>query len=475
MVKKTVLYEWRDKHPSVQKWLSRMAKSTRYNYLRYAYQFFEWLKNTEKKYSDIEPEELLTLQDHTHGRERFEQLDLLQTWINEQKVRIATKRQMYSAVRSYYAYGRVPLPQDRMFILRSEKTPINSEMTREDLQKIILSSNDTYQAVYLVMFQSAMGSGEFTYFNKNGWEEIKPQLEAEKQRLKVTLPGRKHARNQRPYFTFIGKDGVTALKKYLNTKRGKIGEGEAIILNERGDPITRDALESYFTRHAQKIGVIKRWTPKCGKCGGATHYKRKYTPRPKRKSYIAYLCNKCGNEIKASDIEVPLDVRYKAHPHEMRDLFRSEWELSPAKPVVAEFLMGHDIDQNSYNKFYKTNPEWVKEQYAEAEQFLNILSNPEPRKVPINEVKELRKRLDKRNGEIKKLRDDIRELQKERSFKTEDLSDQEQHYKELIEEKVREEIQEQLQLIEAIEKVGGKELLEKVLRRMGKPKEEAKK
>ena len=391
--------KWRDQRPTVKAWLSRLATSTAYNYLGAAYDFFNWIKQ-QPGYEGLEPGELLELQDKCHGRERFKQLSMLQTWIQQQDIRLGTKQNKYSAVRSYYEHNHVPLPRDPSFRFRADKPPVESELTFEDLKKIVLSSNETYQAVYLIMFQGTMGCAEFEYFNENSWPEVKAQLEEGKQRIKITLPGRKHNKNRVPYYTFIGKDAVKALKMYLNAWRGPIKNGEAIFLNEKGDPITTQAIERYFTRHAIKVGVIRRWTPPCPECGAETRYSR--TWRGKEQPTL-YICNRCEKETRASEIEIPRDIRYKLHPHEMRDLFRSEWDLSAARSVAAEFFMGHDIDPNDYNKIMKLHPEWAEEQYANAEPFLNIISQ-DPRKVALSKVQQLEQKvaeLERKNLQMK--------------------------------------------------------------------------
>ena len=127
------------------------------------------------------------------------------------------------------------------------------------------------------------------------------------------------------------------------------------------------------------------------------------------------MCNQCGSETPASKIEVPADIRYKVHPHEMRDTFRSEWDLSPAKSVAAEFFMGHDIDPNDYNKIMKLHPEWGEHQYSMAEPYLNIISE-EPRKIGIDRLEELveaRARQLVRKELPKLIREELEKMKKE--------------------------------------------------------------
>ncbi|UCE16218.1 MAG: hypothetical protein JSV12_00955 [Candidatus Bathyarchaeota archaeon] len=409
-MKKEIVEKWTNEHPTVRAWLNRLAPSTRYNYLIIAYDFFNWISH-QPGYEGVTPDELLELQDKCQGRERFKQLSMLQTWVQPQNVRLGSKLVRYGAIRSFYEHNHVVLPRDPSFRLRANKPPLESEMTFDDLKKIILSCNETYQAVYLIMFQSAMGCAEFEYFNNNSWPEVKPQLEEGKKQIKVTLPGRKSNKNKLPYYTFFGKDGVRALETYLSEKRVPMKNGEAIFLNEKGEPITKRALERYFTRHAIKVGVIKRWTPSCPECGEDTRYSR--TWRGKEQPTL-YICNHCGKETRASEINIPRDIRYKVHPHEMRDLFRSEWDLSPARSVCAEFFMGHNIDSNNYNKIMKLHLSWAENQYALAEPYLNILSE-DPRKIDRTRLEELvenrvRERLATEQGNLKKRLAKVEEL-----------------------------------------------------------------
>lgn len=413
MLRKEEVEEWVEAHPSVKTWLNRLEPSTRYNYRIAAFEFFNWVRE-QPGYEGLEPDELLELQDKTQGRKQFKQLSMLQTWVQQLDIRLGTKQIRYSAIRSFYAHSHVPLPKDATFRLRADKPPVESELTVDDLKKIVLSCNPAYQAVYLIMFQGAMGCAEFEYLNHNLWLDVKAQLEEGKQRIKITLPGRKKQKNKLPYYTFFGKDAVVALKKYLGKKRGTIKNGEAIFVNEKGDPITTQALERYFTRHAIQVGVIKRWTPSCPKCGEETRYSR--TWRGKKQPTL-YVCDRCGEETKASKIEIPRDVRYQVHVHELRDTFRSEWDLSPARSVAAEFFMGHCIDSNEYNKIMKLHPEWGEEQYSLAEPYLNILSE-DPRRIDRTKLEEVvekrvQERLAEERGKLEKRIEEVEKLVKE--------------------------------------------------------------
>ncbi len=414
-MRKVEVETWVTENKPIGKWLERMAVGTRERYRRIAYAYFvEWLPSHGGEFAGLTPAEMLDLQEKAVGRDRYKQVDLLQTWIRETPARYKTKKVTYHIIRSFYAHNRVPLPQDKGYNQRikgdNTREPVIGALSMEDLKKVILSSNETYQAVFLCMFQSSMGGKEFEHFNFHGWKQIEEPLKRDAPRIRIDLPGRKHARMERPFYSFIGRDSIDALKRYLKF-RGPIKNGEPIFLNMRGTPVTKAALEKYFRKHIKKTGVVKPKTPACPKCGGET--RRRLTDKETgRRTY--YVCGECGAENYPTPelIRELRAIRYGCDPHEMRDLFRSEWQKSQADPIVAEFMMGHDIDPNKYNKFFN-DVAWVESQYRLAEPWLNIISD-NPRVVGVDRVKQLQETVERlkaeRETEQQSLKEEIAEL-----------------------------------------------------------------
>lgn len=386
MLKYEVMNEWRRQHPSIDSWLTRLGEGTQRRYLEYAYEFFQWLKENGGKYPGKTPEEMLDLQEGANGRGRFEQLQLIQFWIQQKKARISTKTLIHSALRGFYQHNHVPLPRDPSFTFRSDIPPVQGELSVEDFKKIVLSSNTMYQFVFMAMFQGGMDEASFEYFNLHGWQQIEPQLKRGQQRLKISLPGRKRRRNIVPFYTFMGKDAIQKLHLHLK-ERGTIKNGEPVCYGEHGEPLSKEAIRKYFHRHAVKVGVIKQYTPPCPSCKGETRRVRSKAGTGTHKVY--YICNSCDAKTPASKINMERSsLRYGCNAHEIRDLFRSEWELSGARGIVAEFMLGHSIDPNKYNKIMKLHPEWAEGQYSIAEPYLNILSE-DPRHIPVDRVLQL--------------------------------------------------------------------------------------
>lgn len=393
-----LVQEWIKQNPIIGKWLENLAKSTRQRYVMVAFRFFRWL---EENSFNCNPGELIKLQKAAIGEDRYKQLDNIQDWIRSlnPQMRVATKKMMYSCIRSFYAYRRAELPRDRAFKIRSEKAPVEGILTVEGLKKIILSSNLMYQAVFTSMFQSGMGWQQFQHFNEvDGWKQIKQHIFNEDQKpILIRLPARKHggSYNKQPFYTFIGIDAQQLIRRYVKTMRGPINEGEPIFLNEKGNPLQRTDLRKFLTRHAKACGLIPEVSPLCPECNKKTRRKRQ---KVNGKHKIYYVCE-CGFSVSCEDpklkafTEAFKTVRHGINPHEIRDVFRSTWEISPANSLLAEFCLGHDIDSNNYNKFYR-NTEFTTREYMKAQPYLNILSQ-DPLKIKIVDMEEeIKRRVD---------------------------------------------------------------------------------
>jgi hypothetical protein len=68
--------------------------------------------------------------------------------------------------------------------------------------------------------------------------------------------------------------------------------------------------------------------------------------------------------------------RYRVHPHELRDLFKSLCSLHGVAKVASEYFLGHAIDKSGYDKSPDYDVEFFRSEYRKVEPYINILSNP---------------------------------------------------------------------------------------------------
>ena len=360
-------------YETVEFWLSRLGETTRNLAIFHLERWLTWVYLNGVKFASMNPDELVEYQRNAGNGEKFEILDLLQKYVGTQKGTHSYKKTMYAYVRSFFMHNRVELPRDRGFTIRADKPQIVGELEPEEIRDTILSSKPVYRAAFLCILQGGMGQEEFTYWNKTGWDSLSKQLKRDLDIIKIDLPGRKMMKNKRKYFTLIGSDAIHAIKNWLphrpeNTK--------AIFTDQYGNPLSKKAMREYWINHLRKVGVV-------------------------------------GPKTKGSG----LGFRTGKGLHELRDSFRSLWEKTTAKPSVAEFMMGHQVDPLEYNKAFR-DEKWVRGEYKKALPMLQLMSSGRPYKqVDEDELEKLR-------SENKDLRKKIENAHTAQSQKIADMEEQ---------------------------------------------------
>jgi site-specific recombinase XerC len=345
---------------SVDHWLGRLAPRTAEVSRRIFRRWMMWVGENGGDLAGLGPDELVAYQ--LENRD-YSILDLIQAWVRGVKGRASYKRRLYSTILSFFLHNRASLPDDPSFKIRGDQPPTNGSLKVDDLRRVLGSVNSMYRALFLCLFQAGMGMGEFQYWNRTGLESLLDQLSDGAHPVRIDLPGRKHNRNVKPYYTFLGKDAIEAVRYWLKIRPDN-GE-TAIFLSRDGTPPAEKTIRDYWMRHLRRLGLVK---PKQGSS---------------------------------------LRTRYGKGLHEIRDTYRSRWRPSGVDVEVAEFFLGHDIDRLGYDKSPWQYPNWYEAQYLEAEPWLNILSE-DPEKIPMEDVKQLQLRIHElereKNSELEKLR-----------------------------------------------------------------------
>ena len=350
-------------------WLEQLSVNSRRSYKRILLGFFQ--------YVGVSPEEAVAWQRVHSGDYRF--VDLTYKWLKQSKLAAGTKRFRTGMIRGYFLFYRVPLPTDK-HRFSGDKPRVVGCLTVEELRKILHSCDVKRRAAFLLMFQSGSGVGELIYINHAHARLVFNAVRKEQRIIRLEMPGRKQAKNIRPYYTFIGGDAVDALAAFFHSRGWR--RDAVLFRSDSGRVLSKSAVQNYFKSHAFMTGVNTRVTPSCPGCGSET------VRRHKRHGKVFYTCISCGVARHVSEMGFGASqrsgVRYGAHPHELRDLFRTEWHRSGADPSVGEHLLGHKIDGLGYDKIMRDHA-YARAEYCKALPFLNILSE-DPRVVPRGEV-----------------------------------------------------------------------------------------
>lgn len=300
-------------------------------YLWHLESFMNWVRVNGAKFASKTPDELVEFTLDATPREVNEILDLKKAYLLTMVGRVSHKQNADKAICSFFAHNRVELPKDKTLKLHGDRPKVEGTLTPENIKRVILSSNVTYQAAFLVMLGSGMGQNEFINWSDEGYEELREQLDKDVKLVKVSLHGRKGDKNAYNYSTFIGGDALGALKRYMVERGPQPG---AVFINTHGEPLTQVALYRYWTRKLIRIGIKteKGWTG--------------------------------------------------TNTHEMRDVYRTLWRRSGVPVEYGEYYMGHReaFDKYGYDKTAMDEDE-LRKQYEAALPILNILSETRPFKL----------------------------------------------------------------------------------------------
>jgi len=348
---------------TVERWFARLSPKTIRTNKYILTEWLSWMKDNGDKFSNLSPDELVKWQ-KTHGND-YELLDYVQDFVRQKNVRFSYKQRVYGAIRSFFNHNRASLPSDHSFYLKSEKPKTVGNLTVDELKQIVIASNPLYRTIFLSMFQAGLSVRELLTWSEEGLEDTINQLHKGNRLLKIELPGRKRMRNIRPYYTYIGSDAINALNVWLLMR--PTTSVDHIFITQMGNPISYRSLFSYWHGKLEKLRLIK-----------------------KKGSSV-------GN-------------RYGKNLHEMRDLFRSRWEKSPASGAAAEFFMGHAVDPLEYNKALR-DEDYASLQYLKAEPYLNIMSQ-NPTVIPVVELEKLKQEQSNSNQKLSEIIASISELHK---------------------------------------------------------------
>jgi integrase len=296
------------------------------------------------------PEEMLKDYEGKGGRKQYGHVEIIKRfmrYLRDEGYSVNSRISMLTALRNLYAYNGTPLPKISRSDLRKMYEPSEAEARKAlerrpvrvgDLRAALMEAEEPYRAIFQVMYQSGMGLAEFHLFNREGWGQIRDQLDKPGP-MRVTLYRRKTSeKGVKTYYTFIGEEGKEAVKRWLKVRERRYGpmkDGQPIFITikkrngEIGPPATV-TIQSNMIKAIKKAGIVA---------------KAKTGP-------------------------------YDLHCHELRDIFKSMCTLSGVSNIASEFFLGHDIDRLGYDKSPQYDEEWFRAEYRKVEPKLSVLSNP---------------------------------------------------------------------------------------------------
>lgn len=328
------------KEEPVEKWANDLSPRTARNYAYYFLRYVDWC--LEKRLW-VSAADMLKEYAGLRASKKFKHLDSLIEYVKTKGTGTSDRRHVWFAVRSFYAYHRLPLPEASASELSRMFRPSENDKRKavetpplmlDEVRRLILNTQHPYRAALMTLLQSGMGLAEFEEFNLVGWKKTVESLDSlEPSRIDL-YRGKTSNTTLKKYYTWLGRDAKELLKEWLVMKPENPESGAFFLVFNKNRkeyvPLCGRVLSDNVRQTAKKIGLIK------------------------------------PDKLKS----------YHVHAHEFRDLFKSLCTLNGVNPLASEFFLGHSIDKLGYDKSPQYDEAWFRREYLKIEPKLNIISNP---------------------------------------------------------------------------------------------------
>ena len=340
---------------SIERWCSRLQPRTAKVCRCIFEDFLVWLRDNGGAFGGMGADGLVDWQRHHMGD--YALLDVVEDYVRWKQGTWEYKKKVYGSLRSFFAHNRCELPRDPLFKVQGTRAAVRGSLTIDELRRVLASCNTLYRAMFLVMFQGGLGVEELLYWNRTGYAVMVAGVNGRLTQLRLELPGRKKLKNKKPYYSYLGRDAIDALRSWLDERPRAAGKD--VFCTQFNQSISYNSMQMYWLKKLSDLAIIEK---------------------------------KHNNDS---------SNRYGKNLHELRDLFKTRWRLTGQDMELADYFMGHDIDEYGYDKSPMVYPDYFEEGYRNAQPWLNILSG-DPEKIPRVEVnRQLRELREVQDAEIR--------------------------------------------------------------------------
>ena len=246
-----------------------------------------------------------------------------------------------AAIKSYFNVNDVVLniPKSRKKLIGH--THDDDPMTLEDFYHMLKDGNPglKMKTVMLIKLHSGMDSSTFAdRFNYEGYSQITKHFGTDDHKSwnleKCPVPIKLvRVKTNVQYTTFLERDAITQLRRYLtwkDTKYGKHDPSKPLFVTQRGVPIDSAWISRHFSEVAVRAGMQEKVSP----------------------------------------------MVYKMRAHSVRHLLKSTLIRHGCKSYVADHVLGH-APKDTYERQAVLYPEALRAEYAKASPYINIFSKVE--------------------------------------------------------------------------------------------------
>lgn len=344
----------------LEDWLSSRAESpkTRENYLYCWKNISAFCMKRGKDPSRLVEDYRAVRSEGEIQKEKFleEWMDLiraLNTWLKP-KYAPLTMHNHLAVLRSFLVYWKIPLDVE---LPRHPYVKYhNRDLSKENIRQILARATQRDRTVWLIMAESGLRANTAISLR---YYQIQDDFEKDIVPLRILTPAETLKDHVGERWSFIGEDGIRALREYLKPRMPLKGE-DFVFASERpgmlkGEQFSVASLSVKFARLVRKLKLERG--AQTGKPG---HYRM----------------------------------------HGLRKYFRNNMR---ADPSYREFWMGHSLGVDAH--YVSRDPEFHRAEYKKNYEDLRILEPTTP-----TGLKEIQEQLKTKDTEIRDLRAEVERL-----------------------------------------------------------------
>ena len=241
-------------------WLGKYRDNCRKQYAYVLCRFFKWMRVV--KGLDYSPEGLIDV--HLKKRslnsvnERRWALSLVLDFVRNPEfadMSVARRKFYFVALCGFFNFYEAPLTTARgVFGKDSHSRKYHvQQIGMEQVKRILGLVHQRDRVILLIMLQSGMSVGDVLNKFSFQFDYVEACLKTDPQRLRIDISERKG--NGMPYFTFISRDSIHELQKWLQLRKHIRSNSKAIFLNKHGETLRpiRFITGLHYHLHKQKM------------------------------------------------------------------------------------------------------------------------------------------------------------------------------------------------------------------------------
>jgi hypothetical protein len=383
-----------EKNQYVQVMISKTAsKKTRGHRLRRNWNYICWLRDNGHFPDATALIDDVKRKGGDQEERRFRHLDLLTSYVNSFKGSRGYKDAIVVAVKALYAKNRCELPSEKVVFNRemidnSGTARASSFVRPAEYWTIIEDGRTPIRDKAIMAICATLGLDESTFvecFNYYAWPQILKQLggsdpefwDLSRAPIRIDMT---RSKTQYDYFNFLPAKALKCLQRWIPVRK-QIMLSDIKVRNVNGRLISDPIFITNIRTPITEKNVNKTVRESSFRSGVQEH--------------------------------VPGTRIYRIHAHEFRDTFKTSARVAGVDGPVADFFIGHNIDDEGYDKTPWTSPEHFRDQYLKVEA---LICNEERVSHSMEKkIQELESKL-KNQTQVDKDLAEMREQQKDYAF-----------------------------------------------------------